>query len=157
MWRVGLEWCGVGLPPSVLIHALMCWYRWRRLLLCYKPTRQRKMPLRKSAAWLILLPRPQPEDHVPCWIGKTGKTARLNIALDIKLFFMQCILDLFSICISLFHHFRVQKKTRCGERLSTLTPDKDSLWTITHKWREWEMDDNLNIYSLEYFKKSYIW
>lgn len=46
-----------------------CLCRWKKPSLCYKPIRQRKMPLRKWAAWLLLLLRPHPEDNMLHLIG----------------------------------------------------------------------------------------
>lgn len=44
-------------------------FRWKKLLPCYKPIRQRKMPLRKQVTWHLQLLLPHPEDESLANVG----------------------------------------------------------------------------------------
>lgn len=44
-------------------------FRWKKLLPCYKPIRQRRMPLRKQVTWRLQLLLPHPEDESPANVG----------------------------------------------------------------------------------------
>lgn len=44
-------------------------FRWKKLLPCYKPIRQRKMPLRKQVTWRLQLLLPHPEEESLGYVG----------------------------------------------------------------------------------------
>lgn len=85
-------------------------FRWKKLLPCYKPIRQRRMPLRKQVTWRLQLLLPHPEDESLENVGMWG-------SLPCQLFMPEAHMWSFVKVIQKLWYFFTENETRAFARL----------------------------------------